>query len=392
MSLQVEELENTDSVGLGEVRNITINRLPARTWNHLKMNEMTVKHVKVPVAGAYDEKVGKRIGINLSAGLEIHQADENEKIIFDHIETALGSDMDKLGEKCPVEVISNIEQNKSTCAAENRGKEDQKTGPTENYAIFNLTSDGSYGRYFLRIKRNSRMNLAVYCTTMENQTEPFFLQLKIYAEENAHLDLSVVQTVGKNLQVFSDIGGVLEKNAAVDLVKMELGGKEVYSGAYMDLKGDTSSFKAHIGYLGEEKQRLDMNYVARHHGKKTESLMESSGVLSGEAFKLFRGTIDFVKGCQGSVGNEKEDVLLLGDDVVNQTIPLILCAEEDVEGNHGASIGELDEKTLFYLMSRGFTREAASQMIARARLDAIANQIMEPSIREKTLKYLEERL
>ena len=91
-------------------------------------------------------------------------------------------------------------------------------------------------------------------------------------------------------------------------------------------------------------------------------------MLNGNAFKLFRGSIDFVKGCAGSVGNEKEDVLLLGDDVVNQTIPLILCAEEDVEGNHGASIGELDEKTLFYLMSRGFTKEAAEAMIAGARL------------------------
>ena len=203
---------------------------------------------------------------------------------------------------------------------------------------------------------------------------------------NAKLDLTVVQTMDKKTKVFSDIGGILKKNASVELVKMELGGKEVYSGAYMDLKEDSSSFKAHIGYLGEEKQRLDMNYVARHHGRKTESLMESSGVLSGEAFKLFRGTIDFVKGCPGSVGNEKEDVLLLGDDVVNQTIPLILCAEEDVEGNHGASIGELDEKTLFYLMSRGFTKEAAEKMIARARLDAVAGQIKEPCIREKTLK------
>ena len=235
------------------------------------------------------------------------------------------------------------------------------------------------------------MNAAVFCTSKENETELFFLQLKIFAEENAHLDLTVVQTMDKKTKVFSDIGGILGKNASVDLVKMELGGKEVYFGAYMDLKEDSSSFKAHIGYLGEEKQRLDMNYVARHHGRKTESLMESSGVLSGEAFKLFRGTIDFVKGCPGSVGNEKEDVLLLGDDVVNQTIPLILCAEEDVEGNHGASIGELDEKTLFYLMSRGFTKEAAEKMIARARLDAVAGQIKEPSIREKTLKYLEER-
>ena len=389
MSLEIKEAENTASAD-SSIRNITINRLPTRTWNRLKMNEAVVKNVEVPVAKTYEEKVGKHAGINLSHGLEIHQAAGSEKKLFDSIGTALGSDMDKLGVHFPVEVISNVEPTESICCTEN--KKDQTAGSTKNFAILNLTSDGHYGRYFLRVKKNSRMNLAVYCTTKENQTEPFFLQLKIYAEENAHLDLSVVQTVGKNLQVFSDIGGVLEKNAAVDLVKMELGGKEVYSGAYMDLKGDTSSFKAHIGYLGEEKQRLDMNYVARHHGKKTESLMESSGVLSGEAFKLFRGTIDFVKGCQGSVGNEKEDVLLLGDDVVNQTIPLILCAEEDVEGNHGASIGELDEKTLFYLMSRGFTREAASQMIARARLDAIANQIMEPSIREKTLKYLEERL
>ena len=222
--------------------------------------------------------------------------------------------------------------------------------------------------------------------------DSLFLQLKVYAEANARIDITVVQTVDKNVSVFSDIGGILEKNAAVNLVKMELGGKKVYSGVYMDLKGDFSSFEARIGYLGEEKQHLDMNYVARHHGRKTQSLMESSGVLDEDAFKLFRGTIDFVKGCSESVGNEKEDVLLFGENVVNQTIPLILCAEEDVEGNHGASIGELDEKTLFYLMSRGFTAEKAKKMIAKARLEAVAAQIKEDSVREKTRKYLEERL
>ena len=149
--------------------------------------------------------------------------------------------------------------------------------------------------------------------------------------------------------------------------------------------------EAHIGYQGFSGQHLDMNYVARHLGRKTGSLMESNGILSGNAFKLFRGSIDFVKGCAGSVGNEKEDVLLLRENVVNQTIPLILCAEEDVEGNHGASIGELDEKTLFYLMSRGFTKEAAETMIAGARLEAIAAKIPYSEIREQVEKYLEEQ-
>ena len=59
--------------------------------------------------------------------------------------------------------------------------------------------------------------------------------------------------------------------------------------------------------------------------------MNADGVLQDRSAKLFRGTIDFQKGAAGSKGDEKEDVLLLGEDVVNRTIPLILCAEEDVE-------------------------------------------------------------
>lgn len=71
-----------------------------------------------------------------------------------------------------------------------------------------------------------------------------------------------------------------------------------------------------------------MNYVALHEGKKSVSEIKTDGVLHENSKKLFRGTIDFKKGAAGAVGNEKEDVLLLDDDIVNQTIPLILCAEE----------------------------------------------------------------
>lgn len=379
---------------MDKTMNITLNRLPARTWNRLKMNEAVVQNVKVPVAKGIQEKEEKNAGNYFSDGLKVHPANEEEKRFFANIETALGKDLDKLGEAFPIEVVE--------CADEETGKEEnkekiiekneEKDGENNHLLVLPLTPDGQFGRYFLHVKKDSQMNVAVYCTSKETEVDSLFLQLKVYAEANARIDITVVQTVDKNVSVFSDIGGILEKNAAVNLVKMELGGKKVYSGVYMDLKGDFSSFEARIGYLGEEKQHLDMNYVARHHGRKTQSLMESSGVLDEDAFKLFRGTIDFVKGCSESVGNEKEDVLLFGENVVNQTIPLILCAEEDVEENHGASIGELDEKTLFYLMSRGFTAEKAKKMIAKARLEAVAAQIKEDSVREKTRKYLEERL
>ena len=121
----------------------------------------------------------------------------------------------------------------------------------------------------------------------------------------------------------------------METIQLVLGGKNTYLGSRTVLEGESSVLSSDVGYLVEANEHLDMNFVAYHTGKKTESRMDASGVLRENGFKLFRGTIDFRKGCAGAVGNEKEDVLLLDDAVVNQTIPLILCEEEDVEGNQG---------------------------------------------------------
>ena len=118
--------------------------------------------------------------------------------------------------------------------------------------------------------------------------------------------------------------------------------------------------------------------------------MNADGVLQDRSAKLFRGTIDFQQGAAGSKGDEKEDVLLLGEDVVNRTIPLILCAEEDVEGNHGASIGQLDEDILFYMNSRGLSRAEAELLITRSKLEALCAKANDPGLTDRVHRYLEE--
>lgn len=110
------------------------------------------------------------------------------------------------------------------------------------------------------------------------------------------------------------------------------------------------------------------------------------------AEKIFRGTIDFVRGSADSVGAETEQVLLLGDDVVNKTIPVILCAEENVQGSHGAAIGELDEETLFYFGARGMHRTQAENTIARAKLEAKIQKIGDADIEQKVKTQLAEVL
>ena len=85
-------------------------------------------------------------------------------------------------------------------------------------------------------------------------------------------------------------------------------------------------------------------------------------------------------------------MLLLGEDIVNKTIPLILCAEEDVQGDHGATIGEMDEDTLFFFGARGIDPITAENILTREKLNRLAESMGREDMVEKAQKAIEEVL
>ena len=140
--------------------------------------------------------------------------------------------------------------------------------------------------------------------------------------------------------------------------------------------------------MEQNAQKLDVNLIANHIGAHTTSQIRADGTLKDSGEKTFRGTIDFKRGAKGAAGSEQENVLLLGEHVVNKTIPLILCAEEDVEGSHGATIGELDEDTLFYFAARGIGAETAEDIMAKGKMEVLYRQIRD----EETETLVEKQL
>ena len=161
------------------------------------------------------------------------------------------------------------------------------------------------------------------------------------------------------------------ENSKIELITIMLGDGGVYSDNLIELKGDKSELKTEVAYLGRNSGKIDYNITANHYGKSTKSDIYAAGALMEAAQKVFRGSIDFKNGSTDSVGSENETVLMLGDDAVNKTIPLILCAEENVEGTHGATIGELDKETLFYFESRGIAKAEAENIMARAAVERL---------------------
>lgn len=234
----------------------------------------------------------------------------------------------------------------------------------------------------LRAEKDSRMTVVMDYTSAEGASGTAAVQTKLRLFENALVRLVQIHRPDKAFTFVNDIGAICAAGARLEIIHLILSGGKTYEGCRVDLNGDESSLKIDTAYLAEGESERDFNYFANHIGKKTESEINADGVLRGNAKKIFRGTIDFKRGASGAVGNEKEDVLLMDDTVVNKTIPLILCAEEDVVGNHGATIGRLDEQLLFYLESRGMDRAEVYEMMARARLDAVIAKIPDEKMRE----------
>ena len=180
----------------------------------------------------------------------------------------------------------------------------------------------------------------------------------------------------------------IAENAEFSLTQIWLSGVSAVSGITAELTGRKAAFRAELGYLLTGTDRLDINLEAIHKGKKTQSEINVKGVLRDKADKIFRGTIDFQQGASGAKGAEREDVLLLDETVKNRTAPLILCAEEDVEGTHGATIGRLDGQALFYLQSRGIPEETLRELMAQARLLSAVRTIGDAETERRILHIL----
>ncbi len=208
------------------------------------------------------------------------------------------------------------------------------------------------------------------------------VQTYLYLEEGASVELHVVQMLEEGAAFFHDVGTFLRKKAELVMTKLDLGALTVYEGLNTLQIEDKSRFEMDFGYLGLAGSKMDINYNDVFCGKKCEGRMYFKEALLGDAQKTFRGTVDFRKDATGCKGDEQEDVLLLGEDVINQTIPLILGEEEDVEGRHAATIGSLSEEMLFYMQTRGISKKKAEELMVRASLQSISNRVPSESIKK----------
>lgn len=210
--------------------------------------------------------------------------------------------------------------------------------------------------------------------------------MRVFAGAGARVDITVYLTASDAVTCVEDSGFVLDKDARVSVRHVVLGGGFTATGLAADLRGDHSRIDVDTSYLASGTQQRDFNYIIRHRGRKTVSNMDANGVLTGTSKKCLRGTIDLIHGAKGAEGNERETVLLASKGVDNKTVPNILCDEDDVAGNHGATIGHVRPDQLFYAACRGLSQEQTEALFLSAKLEDAALQAPNDAVRANVVR------
>lgn len=381
--------------------NMKVNVLPVLTYGFLKVNDSTVSEsdIKIdsfetPGAVKMPKGVDVRRGVDFTEAGEIFirnkdrimyttgdfagpNADTSGRNDGQAIRTGMGIDVDELmvsaGAKCDVYTVEENVKVSEPVVIEYKMKD----------------GEGCISSQVIHAKKDSEISVILVYESEKEFGGFHGISTRLLAEEGAKINIYKIQMLGDKFIHFDDIGGACFKGGSIGVTTLELGAEKTWTGCLVNLVEKDAELISNMGYLVRYNNFLDVNYIADQRGKNTNSVMRAKGVLMDSATKVFRGTIDFKNGSSGSAGDEQEDTLMLSPDVINRSMPVILCQEEDVDGRHGATIGQLGEDLLFYMQTRGIDEENAKRMMIRARLDSVARTIPDKELEQRVIFYIQ---
>ena len=336
------------------MENLKLNETPVRTARNFRINNMKLENIEVPeVIPTFENVI--IIGDTSKINIEQNADNTNTNLVYGLSEELTNQVKHGANQKIKLN-INNTQNKKEKTEAEIDFKFDD-----ENAALIDNIE--------ITANENTKSTVIIkYTSNQENESYHNGI-IKSKAEKNAELNIILVNLMNTKSNNFLAIENEFEENAKINYTIVDFGGKHSITNYYSNLLGDNCDNQLNTIYLGKENQVFDLNYIGELRGKKSNIDIEVQGALKDTSKKHFKGTIDFKKGCKKATGNENEACMLLSDTAKSIALPMLLCSEEEVEGNHSSSAGKIGEKELFYIMSRGFELKEAMKLMVRARLD-----------------------
>jgi Fe-S cluster assembly protein SufD len=144
--------------------------------------------------------------------------------------------------------------------------------------------------------------------------------------------------------------------------------------------------------FADGRQHLDFQTRQDHAAPHTASDLLFKSALLDRARTVFHGVLHLRKAAQQTDAYQSTHSLLLSANARSDALPILEIEADDVRCKHGSTTGRVDDEQLFYLMSRGLSRQEAQRMIVQGFLETVITEFPVEGVQEHIRLAIEERI
>lgn len=195
--------------------------------------------------------------------------------------------------------------------------------------------------------------------------------INLHAAANARVHLRIFHDINLNATLISNSFTRLHRDTSLSHVQSTFGGMLSKYRLFANLEGPGSNVHLYGLYFPIEDQHIDMKTVQNHRSPHAFSRTLYKGIVSDSAHSIYQGLISVAPKGVGTDAYLTNNNILLSDSSRADSIPSLRIDSNDLRCSHGSTLGKLNETQIFYLQTRGFSREEAIIILIEAYFDEV---------------------
>ncbi|MCL4356041.1 MAG: Fe-S cluster assembly protein SufD [Nitrososphaerota archaeon] len=205
---------------------------------------------------------------------------------------------------------------------------------------------------------------------------------EVIARPNSHVDFSSIQLLDDQTTHLSNRGIEVSNDARATMSSLSLGASVSRSRTNFYLNGRGSFAEGFEIFFTDGKQRYDYETNLVHNSPDSTGSTQARGVLKGESQSIFKGMIKIVNAAKNSRSYLAHHAMILERTARSDGVPSLEIDNNEVKATHSASVAQIDEEQLFYLMARGLSPDEAKKMVVLGFFEPVLSRIPIEQTRE----------
>ncbi|NEU30105.1 Fe-S cluster assembly protein SufD [bacterium LRH843] len=261
-------------------------------------------------------------------------------------------------------------------------------------AVFTIDTveTGLYNHVVVVAEENSSVTYVENYLSQIEGTAVANIVAEVYAAAGAKVAFGAVDTLTSGVTTYVVRRGYIERDARIDWALGQMNDGNTVSENTTHLIGDGSWADTKTVAIGRGEQKQNFTTLIVHHGKHSEGHILKHGVMREGATGIFNGISKIEHGATKANGVQTERILMLSEKARGDANPILLIDEDDVTAGHAASVGQVDPLQMFYLMSRGISREEAERLVVHGFLAPVVEQLPIQSVKDRLKETIERKV